>query len=180
MQCHVDTQGMRPNDLGSHAVVNETQLLEFVRSARSKGERIVMTNGCFDILHAGHVQYLAEAAKLGDRLIVAVNSDESVQRLKGETRPVNPLNQRMVVLAGLASVDWVGAFDGSSVNDKYEDTPRDIICKVKPDVLVKGGDYLPEQVAGAECSSEVVILGFKDGCSTSQVIHKIQTSGVVK
>ena len=101
-----------------------------------------MTNGCFDILHPGHVSYLENARKLGDRLIVAVNTDGSVKRLKGESRPINNLNARMAVLAGLASVDWVVSFD--------EDTPQRLIGEILPDLLVKGGDYKPEEIAGSK------------------------------
>jgi D-beta-D-heptose 7-phosphate kinase/D-beta-D-heptose 1-phosphate adenosyltransferase len=128
-----------------------------------------MTNGCFDILHAGHVAYLEQAKSLGDMLIVAVNSDESVQRLKGPTRPIVNLEQRMAVLSGLASVDWVVSFD--------DDTPRALIAEVLPDILVKGGDYQPEEIAGyAEVvanGGEVRILCFKDDCSTSGIVKKI-------
>ena len=128
-----------------------------------------MTNGCFDILHAGHVAYLESARQLGDRLIVAVNSDESVAILKGNKRPIVPLQQRMAVLAGLASVDWVVAFS--------EETPERLICSVLPDVLVKGGDYKAEQVAGFNCVTEnggkVEILQFVEGCSTSEIVNKI-------
>ncbi|SPZ20733.1 Bifunctional protein hldE [Providencia rettgeri] len=112
-------------------VMTESELKQAVENARLRGERVVMTNGCFDILHAGHVSYLANARKLGDRLIVAVNSDASTRRLKGETRPVNPLEQRMTVLGALGAVDWVVAFE--------EDTPQRLIAEVLPDILVKGG-----------------------------------------
>jgi D-beta-D-heptose 7-phosphate kinase/D-beta-D-heptose 1-phosphate adenosyltransferase len=129
-----------------------------------------MTNGCFDILHAGHVTYLEQARRLGDRLIVAVNDDASVKRLKGDERPVNVLERRMSVLAGLESVDWVVSFS--------EDTPENIICMIKPDVLVKGGDYKPEEIAGSSCvtdaGGEVVILDFVEGCSTSKMIETIR------
>lgn len=152
-------------------VFSEEELLLRVADARAHGERIVMTNGCFDILHAGHVAYLEQAARLGDRLIVAVNSDESVKRLKGAERPIVPLEQRMAVLAGLAAVDWVVPFG--------EDTPERLICRVLPDRLVKGGDYKPEQIAGGQCvtahGGEVVILDFKDGCSTSHIIRSIRS-----
>lgn len=152
-------------------VVNEEQLLVAVDLAKTRGEKIVMTNGCFDILHAGHVFYLEQAKKLGRRLIVAVNDDTSVSRLKGNNRPINPLEKRMAVLAGLASVDWVVPFS--------EDTPERIICKVLPDVLVKGGDYRPEQIAGGDCvtanGGEVKILGFVEGLSTSNLINKISS-----
>src|SRR5690606_14620547 len=119
-------------------VVTEEQLLLAVEDARARGERIVFTNGCFDIIHAGQVGYLEEARKLGDRLIVAVNSDASVRRLKGEGRPINPLERRMAVLAGLESVDWVVAFS--------EDTPERLLGKVRPEFLAKGGDYRDDQV----------------------------------
>lgn len=144
-------------------------LLEAVRAAQVRGERVVMTNGCFDLLHAGHVAYLEEARKLGDRLIVAVNSDASVARLKGPERPINPLDKRMRVLAGLQSVDWVVSFD--------EDTPENLITQVLPDLLVKGGDYLPDQIAGAQAvlaaGGEVKVLGFVDGVSTTAIVRSI-------
>lgn len=150
--------------------VAEDDLLALVARARAAGERIVMTNGCFDILHAGHVTYLQQARALGDRLIVAVNDDDSVRRLKGETRPVNPIDARMTVLAALAAVDWVVPF--------AEDTPQRLICRVLPDVLVKGGDYRPEEIAGGECvraaGGEVRILGFVPGHSTSGMIASIK------
>jgi len=141
-----------------------------VEACQARGERVVMTNGCFDLLHAGHVQYLEEARKLGDRLIVAVNSDASVRQLKGEQRPINPLDQRMTVLAALASVDWVVSF--------AEETPEQLYCHILPDVLVKGGDYQVSEVAGGQCvidkGGEVRILTFKEGCSTSKMIAHIQ------
>jgi D-beta-D-heptose 7-phosphate kinase/D-beta-D-heptose 1-phosphate adenosyltransferase len=153
-------------------VLKEEDLQRLIRLARRRGERIVMTNGCFDILHPGHVNYLAEARKLGDRLIVAVNDDASVQRLKGKTRPINNLTQRMAVLAALYDVDWVIPFS--------EDTPARLIERVLPDILVKGGDYTPEQVAGAKAvvanGGEVVILSYLKGCSTSQIIDTIRNS----
>ncbi len=123
-------------------VMTEDELKVAVAAARKRGEKVVMTNGVFDILHAGHVSYLANARKLGDRLIVAVNSDASTKRLKGETRPVNPLEQRMIVLGALEAVDWVVSFE--------EDTPQRLIAGILPDLLVKGGDYKPEQIAGSE------------------------------
>ncbi len=141
-----------------------------VAEARARGERIVMTNGCFDILHAGHVAYLEEAKSLGDRLIVAVNDDASVSRLKGDGRPINPLEDRMAVLAGLASVDWVVPF--------AEDTPADLIGRVLPDVLVKGGDYKPDEIAGAEAvvanGGRVEVLAFREGRSTTAIIESLK------
>ncbi len=151
-------------------VMDEAELKNAVALAKARGEKIVMTNGCFDILHPGHVSYLENARKLGDRLIVAVNTDLSVKRLKGETRPINDLNARMAVLAGLASVDWVVPF--------AEDTPQRLIAEILPDLLVKGGDYKPEEIAGSQevwaNGGEVQVLNFENGCSTSNVIAKIQ------
>ncbi|MCG8707341.1 bifunctional D-glycero-beta-D-manno-heptose-7-phosphate kinase/D-glycero-beta-D-manno-heptose 1-phosphate adenylyltransferase HldE [Brenneria sp. 4F2] len=157
------------SDVG-FGVMSELQLKDAVARARLRGEKIVMTNGCFDILHAGHVSYLANARKLGDRLIVAVNSDASTKRLKGPTRPVNPLPQRMIVLGALKSVDWVVAFE--------EDTPQRLIADLLPDILVKGGDYQPQDIAGSEevwaNGGEVKVLNFEDGCSTTNIINAIK------
>ncbi len=155
---------------GAAGVLWQDELKEAVQQARERGERIVMTNGCFDILHAGHVAYLQDARALGDRLVVAVNSDDSVRRLKGETRPVVPLAQRMAVLAALDAVDWVVAFD--------TDTPRELIAHVAPDILVKGGDYQPQEIAGYEeviaAGGEVRVLRFEEGISTSDIIRRIR------
>jgi bifunctional protein hldE len=152
-------------------VVSEAELKEIVLDAKNRGEKIVMTNGCFDILHPGHVSYLENARKLGDRLIVAVNTDESVKRLKGKSRPINDLAARMAVLAGLASVDWVVPFT--------EDTPQRLIGEILPDLLVKGGDYKPEEIAGSQevwaNGGKVQVLNFENGCSTTNVIKKIQS-----
>lgn len=157
-------------------VMTEDQLVMALQSARERGEKIVMTNGCFDILHAGHVSYLEEAAALGDRLIVAVNTDASVTKLKGPGRPVNNVSRRMAVLAGLSSVDWVVPFS--------EDTPRRLISQLLPDVLVKGGDYKLEAIAGAkevmDNGGEVKVLSFEDGVSTTGIIDKIVNRDVKK
>jgi D-beta-D-heptose 7-phosphate kinase / D-beta-D-heptose 1-phosphate adenosyltransferase len=146
------------------------ELVPIVEDARRRGERIVMTNGCFDILHAGHVAYLEEAKSLGDRLIVAVNDDASVRRLKGAPRPIVPLEDRIAVLAGLASVDWVVSFD--------DDTPLALIEKLLPDVLVKGGDWQPQDIVGSEVvlrnGGEVRSLRFVEGRSTSSLIDAIR------
>jgi D-beta-D-heptose 7-phosphate kinase/D-beta-D-heptose 1-phosphate adenosyltransferase len=154
---------------GGRGLVSRDELLVLVGEARARKERIVMTNGCFDILHAGHVSYLEEAKSLGDRLIVAVNDDDSVRRLKGESRPINGLEDRMLVLAGLAAVDWVVPF--------ADDTPAQLIAAVLPDVLVKGGDYRPEEIAGGkevlQNGGEVRVLSFRDGHSTSRIIEKL-------
>ena len=150
-------------------IIPEEQLLIAIKDAHAHGERVVMTNGCFDILHAGHITYLEEAKKLGDRLIVAVNDDASVARLKGASRPINSLQQRMAVLAGLNAVDWVVPFS--------EDTPERLICHLLPDVLVKGGDYKISDIAGGKCvlnnGGEVKVLSFVEGCSTTGIIKKI-------
>ncbi|MDR5893646.1 bifunctional D-glycero-beta-D-manno-heptose-7-phosphate kinase/D-glycero-beta-D-manno-heptose 1-phosphate adenylyltransferase HldE [Halomonas mongoliensis] len=160
---------LQGDKLAEFGVIEEAPLIEAVRAAQARGERVVMTNGCFDILHAGHVAYLEQARKLGDRLIVAVNDDASIGRLKGPKRPINPLARRMQVLAGLGAVDWVVPF--------AEDTPQRLIEAVLPDVLVKGGDYRPEQIAGGaavrEAGGEVKVLGFEDGVSTTAMISTI-------
>lgn len=157
------------SDAQAFGVMNEAELKTAVMAARRRGEKIVMTNGCFDILHAGHVSYLKAAHKLGDRLIVAVNTDASVRRLKGEKRPIVPEDQRMAVLSALDSVDWVVPFS--------EDTPQRVIAGILPDLLVKGGDYQPQDIAGyAEVTAnggEVRVLHFEDGCSTSNIVKTI-------
>lgn len=153
-----------------HGVVNEEQLLAAVQSCRARGESIVMTNGCFDILHAGHVTYLEEASRLGDRLIVALNIDATVRALKGEDRPVNPLANRMHVLAALGFVDWVLPFS--------EETPERLICDVQPDILVKGGDNDPDNIPGGDCvrkaGGEVRVLSYVGGVSTTAIVDSIK------
>jgi len=151
-------------------IVTEEQLLLAIEGARANGERIVFTNGCFDIIHAGHVGYLNEARKQGDRLIVALNSDASVRRLKGQGRPINPADRRMAVLAGLESVDWVVSFD--------DDTPERLLRRVKPDVLVKGGDYRADQIVGGaivkDHGGNVKVLRFFENCSTTSIVNRIR------
>lgn len=152
-------------------VMDESGLIEAVRAARARGETVAMSNGCFDLLHAGHVDYLNKARAMADRLIVAVNDDASVRRLgKGDSRPINALDQRMDVLASLAAVDWVVPFT--------EDTPERLICAVGPDVLIKGADYRPEQIAGYDCvraaGGEVRVIELVEGCSTTGIINKIR------
>jgi D-beta-D-heptose 7-phosphate kinase/D-beta-D-heptose 1-phosphate adenosyltransferase len=150
-------------------IFNQSELMVMVEAAKARGEQLVMTNGCFDILHAGHVQYLRQAKALGQRLIVAVNGDESIRRLKGETRPLNSLENRMQVLSALEAVDWVVSFN--------DDTPAALIEAVLPHVLVKGGDYKVEEIAGHEAvlaaGGRVEILPFKPGCSTTGLVNKI-------
>ena len=154
---------------GGRGVLNAGELVMMVAESHGRGEKIIMTNGCFDVLHAGHVAYLEEAKNLGDRLIVALNDDDSVRRLKGGTRPINALEDRLMVLAGLAAVDWVVPFSG--------DTPASLIAEILPDVLVKGGDYKPDDIAGAKDvlnnGGEVRVLAFRDGHSSSRIIDKL-------
>jgi D-beta-D-heptose 7-phosphate kinase/D-beta-D-heptose 1-phosphate adenosyltransferase len=151
------------------------QSLQHIEYVRAQCERIVFTNGCFDILHAGHVRYLAQARALGDRLVVGLNSDASVKRLKGETRPVNPLEDRIEVLEALACVDWVVPFGDDSAEN---DTPEQLIRKIQPHVLVKGGDYSVETIVGAEFvqqnGGEVKVLPLLQGRSTSGIITKVR------
>jgi len=151
-------------------ILTQEQLLQEVANARAAGETIVMTNGCFDFIHAGHVSYLESAKELGRRLIIAVNDDNSVRRLKGLNRPINNLEQRMLVLSALRAVDWVTSFS--------EDTPENLIRAVKPDILVKGGDYKVEEIAGAEYilshGGSVEILPFEEGFSTTGMIQRIK------
>ncbi|MBM37682.1 MAG: bifunctional heptose 7-phosphate kinase/heptose 1-phosphate adenyltransferase [Woeseia sp.] len=161
---------LHERDEGGRGVVNIDHLKAMVSEARKRGEKIIMTNGCFDILHAGHVSYLEEAKGLGDRLIVAVNDDASVKRLKGDQRPINSIDIRSSVLAGLASVDWVIPFQ--------DDTPESLISDILPDVLVKGGDYNLNEIAGAKNvlknGGEVKILAFRKGYSSSSIIDKLK------
>lgn len=132
--------------------------------------RIVFTNGCFDILHLGHVDYLIKARKLGDTLIVGINSDSSVKKLKGETRPVNNEQARVLLLASLEFVDFVIIFN--------EETPLELIKSINPDVLVKGGDYTVETVVGADYvlnyGGKVEIIPFLEGFSTTQIIQNLK------
>ncbi len=153
-------------------LVDEGDLKQWVKESRDAGMTIVMTNGCFDVLHPGHVAYLEEAKNLGDRLIIALNDDDSIRRLKGEKRPINQLKDRAHVLAGLKSVDWVVPFS--------EDTPERIIGEILPSILVKGGDYKPEDLAGGKAvlanGGKVSTLKFIEGCSTTSIIDKIVNS----
>jgi len=150
--------------------VSTAELVARVHEARARGGRVVFTNGCFDVLHRGHVGYLSQARELGDLLVVAVNSDESVRRLKGPSRPVNPQEDRAAVLAALGCVDHVVVFD--------EDSPRRLLELVRPDVYVKGGDYRPELIPEAELvhrlGGEVCTLDYLPDRSTSAIIERIR------
>ncbi|MEE3300938.1 MAG: bifunctional D-glycero-beta-D-manno-heptose-7-phosphate kinase/D-glycero-beta-D-manno-heptose 1-phosphate adenylyltransferase HldE [Pseudomonadota bacterium] len=154
-------------------VMTAEQLRIAVQDAKAHDEKIVFTNGCFDIVHAGHVGYLAKAKQLGDRLIVAINDDESAHRLKGPGRPINPVERRMAVLAGLEAVDWVVSFS--------EDTPEPLLEFLQPEVLVKGGDYTMDEVVGGDYvnsyGGEVRVLEFLDDCSTSAIMEKMKEVG---
>lgn len=154
----------------AEGIVTPEFLKSKLEAMRSTGSKIVMTNGCFDLLHVGHVRFLEAARARGDQLIVAVNSDDSVKRLKGDQRPINTLMDRMLVLAALRSVDWVVAFD--------EDTPQELICSLLPDLLVKGGDYQVSEIAGADCVLEnggaVEVLDFHAGYSTTSMIGAVK------
>ena len=136
---------------------------------RNQNKKIVFTNGCFDIIHAGHVSYLAQAKKYGDILIIGLNSDDSVRRLKGKHRPVNDETDRALVLSALRSVDYVCIFD--------EDTPLELIKLLKPDVLAKGGDYTQETIVGADFvkknGGEVVVVPLVPGKSTTELLRRI-------
>ena len=146
------------------------QLLDRLEKDRAEEKRVVFTNGCFDILHPGHIDYLEDAAGRGDVLVMGLNSDASVRRLKGPERPVNPQQDRAVILAGLASIDYIVFFE--------EDTPFNLIKAVMPDVLVKGGDWTVENIVGAdivqERGGEVFSLPFKMGYSTTSLIERIK------
>ena len=137
---------------------------------RFKDDKIVFTNGCFDILHRGHIEYLAKAASLGTKLVIGLNTDASVKRLKGDSRPINDENARALLLASLVFVNKVILFD--------TDTPRDLIDFVQPDVLVKGGDYKPEEIVGYDIvkakGGEIVTLDFVEGYSTTSLIEKMK------
>ena len=143
---------------------------ETINIWRFKNDKIVFTNGCFDILHKGHIEYLAKAASLGTKLIIGLNTDSSVKRLKGESRPVNDEKARALLLASLVFVDEVIFFD--------TDTPYDLINMVQPDVLAKGGDYKPEDIVGYDIvkakGGEVVTIDFIEGYSTTSVIEKMK------
>ena len=153
-----------------HCILTEAHALQRIKEARAKGETIVMTNGCFDLLHPGHISYLETAKALGDRLIIAVNDDASVKTLKGPQRPINSLTHRMTLLAALACVDWVVPFS--------EETPQRLIEAVLPDILVKGGDYQIDQIAGAAAvlknHGQVKIIPFLEGHSSTSLIEKIK------
>lgn len=150
-------------------LVDTSQLLRIRESARKKGLRVVFTNGCFDVIHMGHVHYLSRARELGDMLVIGLNSDSSVRKLKGEKRPIVPQADRAGVLCALSCVDFVCMFD--------EETPDRIIREVVPDVLVKGGDYKADDIVGADFvrkkGGKVVVIEALEGRSTQSLIDLI-------
>ncbi|MEK6480327.1 D-glycero-beta-D-manno-heptose 1-phosphate adenylyltransferase [Catalinimonas sp. 4WD22] len=141
-------------------------LLKKLDKDRAAGKKIVFTNGCFDILHRGHATYLRKARSLGDLLIIGLNSDASVKRLKGESRPINDEDDRAYILESLECVNYVVKFG--------EDTPHKLLSQIKPDILVKGGDYKLEDVIGREFAQEVVLIDFVDGYSTTKTIQQMK------
>ncbi|NPB07909.1 MAG: D-glycero-beta-D-manno-heptose 1-phosphate adenylyltransferase [Aquificae bacterium] len=149
--------------------VSLEELLSVLEEERKKGKRVVFTNGCFDIIHAGHVDYLKKAKALGDILVVGMNSDESVRRIKGSRRPVIPQELRAVVLEALKPVDYVVVFE--------EDTPEKLIKAIRPDVLVKGGDWPLDRIVGREFvesyGGKVLTIPFEYDISTTKIIEKI-------
>jgi rfaE bifunctional protein nucleotidyltransferase chain/domain len=148
-------------------------LVKIRQRLRAEGKIVVFTNGCFDLIHAGHVRLFGEAKKLGDVLIVALNSDASIRRLKGRSRPVFPLAERLEILEAVEDIDYVTSFS--------EDTPQRIIAAILPDVLVKGGDWQPDQVVGREevegAGGRVVIVPYLEGRSTSSIIKQSAGAG---
>ncbi|MFO0356157.1 MAG: D-glycero-beta-D-manno-heptose 1-phosphate adenylyltransferase [Sphingobacteriaceae bacterium] len=155
----------------SSKLISQQEISRFVNAKRFTGKRIVFTNGCFDILHAGHVDYLTQARDLGDVLVLGLNTDESVKRLnKGPERPINDQDARAKVLAGLGCVDAIVLFN--------EDTPYELINLVQPDVLVKGDDYKPEAIVGYDIvtarGGKVVTIPFLQGFSTTNIVNKLK------
>ena len=144
------------------------QIEQLANNLHLKGKKIVFTNGCFDILHVGHVKYLEEAKSYGDVLILGLNADSSVRKLKGPSRPVNTQDDRAYILASLESVDYVVIFE--------EETPYDLIKLIKPQILVKGGDYEGKEVVGQDIANELKLVKFVDGKSTTNTIKRIQNS----
>ena len=151
----------------NNKLIERSMLNNVLSEYRKENKKIVFTNGCFDILHRGHVEYLQKARELGDLLVLGLNSDNSVKRLKGNDRPINNETDRAIVLSALECINYISIFD--------EDTPLELIKIVKPDILVKGGDYKIEDVVGREFAKETVLIDFVDGYSTTNIIKKINS-----
>lgn len=162
-------KGQRSRVKGIGKILSRERLTKTLAILRKKGKKVVFTNGCFDILHVGHVDYLAKAKGLGDVLVVGLNSDDSVRRLKGAGRPINKERDRAKVLSGLVFVDFITIFG--------EDTPKKLIEMLSPDVLVKGGDWKKKDIVGADfvrsCGGRVVTIPFVKGYSTTSIIKKM-------
>ncbi|WP_251621284.1 D-glycero-beta-D-manno-heptose 1-phosphate adenylyltransferase [Odoribacter lunatus] len=159
-----------PAFIENKIIENREELKNILSVWRFKGEKVVFTNGCFDILHRGHAEYLAQAASLGSKLVVGLNTDSSVRRLKGETRPVNNQYARALLLSSLLFTDKIVFFE--------EDTPLELIRYIQPDVLVKGSDYKPEDIVGYDIvkskGGEVITIDLTQGYSTTSILHKLK------
>ncbi|MBX3043696.1 MAG: D-glycero-beta-D-manno-heptose 1-phosphate adenylyltransferase [Candidatus Kapabacteria bacterium] len=151
-------------------LISDKLLAEITKELKKQGRSIVFTNGCFDIIHSGHTKYLTDSKKLGDILVIGLNSDDSVRRLKGLSRPVNSQIDRAIVLSALKPVDYVCIFN--------EDTPFELISKILPDIITKGGDYNPEDIVGADIvrknGGQVVVINYVEGKSTTNIIEKMK------
>jgi rfaE bifunctional protein nucleotidyltransferase chain/domain len=163
---------MKLSQHSSHKILSLPALQTKLTEWRKKGERVVFTNGCFDLLHLGHIDYLEKASQLGDRMIIGINSDASVRRLKGNSRPLQAEDARSRLLAALAFVDAVVLFE--------EDTPLALITALQPDVLVKGDDYTVENIVGADVvlqkGGRVETISLVEGCSTTALVNKIKSA----
>jgi D-beta-D-heptose 7-phosphate kinase/D-beta-D-heptose 1-phosphate adenosyltransferase len=147
-------------------IVDRAKIKDIITQRKNEGKRVVFTNGCFDIIHAGHVRYLTEAKKLGDILVIGLNSDSSVSTIK-PGRPIIPEQQRAEVLSALSMVDYITLFN--------EDTPYELIKEIKPDILVKGADWDTKNIVGSDIVKEVRTIPFVEGISTTEIIKKIQS-----
>jgi rfaE bifunctional protein nucleotidyltransferase chain/domain len=148
------------------------ELVNIRSQLKHKDKKVVFTNGCFDLLHSGHIHLFREAKKKGDVFIVAVNDDTSIKKIKGTSRPIFPLKERIEILGAIEEIDYLTSFS--------EETPQEIIAWLLPDVLVKGGDWRPEEVVGKreveEAGGEVVIIPYLEGCSSSEIVKRIVSS----
>ena len=155
---------------------SQDDLLKIREELRKQGKKVVLTNGCFDLLHSGHIHIFREAKKYGDILVVAVNDDFSVKKIKGASRPIFPLEERLEILEAIEDIDYLTFFS--------EETPQKIIAVLVPDVLVKGGDWKPDEIVGREevegAGGDVRIIPYLEGCSTSEIIERIVYSAKVK
>jgi D-beta-D-heptose 7-phosphate kinase/D-beta-D-heptose 1-phosphate adenosyltransferase len=155
---------------------SQDDLLKIREELRKQGKKVVLTNGCFDLLHSGHIHIFREAKKYGDILVVAVNDDFSVKKIKGASRPIFPLEERLEILEAIEDIDYLTFFS--------EETPQKIIAVLVPDVLVKGGDWKPDEIVGREevegAGGDVRVIPYLEGCSTSEIIERIVYSAKVK